>query len=69
MKLPNGSADLMAIRKEIGQLMKVNRTIRLQLNSIDELIRSGTQKSYFTGEEYIRLKNELSRLGGAVTQK
>ena len=69
MKLPNGSADLLAIRKEIGQLMKVNRTIRLQLNSVDELIRSGTQKRYFTGEEYIRLKNELSRLGGAVTQK
>ncbi len=66
-KLPNGSADLYSIQKELVELQKVNHRLNQQIDIVSEIMNRADLQGSMTAGEYIELKNQLSRFGSFVT--
>lgn len=66
-KLPNGSADLFAIRRELVELQAINYRLNRQIEIVSEMMSRAEQQGSMTAAEYIELKNQLSRFGSFVT--
>lgn len=69
IKLPNGSADLFSIQKELLELQKINSRLNRQIDIVSEMMSRADQQGTLTATEYVRLKNELSRFGSLVTDR
>jgi len=66
-KLPNGSADLFAIRKELADLHRINNQLSQKVETVSAIMQRASREGSMTASEYILLKNELSRFGGLVS--